>query len=179
VRSSEELVQTIQSHYNLLPDAFKEKVIRFILVNMPKGKKLKDIMGYSRNTPTFDLDFANGDIAVYGLLQMILSGKYEVKRDYRISETKKAAIEVACKGKPSGLSTTDAAWWIQFFSGPEYNDELAVMSTVRRLRKIVNIWGYEVPGGDNNAAINRVVNKNYLLAPSSQIEERSLQPRLF
>jgi len=69
----------------------------------------------------FDLDLPEGEVAE-GLLRDILTTEgrllAEVKRDFRVSETERIAVEIESRGRPSGIETTEAEWWFHFLSGP-------------------------------------------------------------
>lgn len=56
----------------------------------------------------------------------------EVKNDYKSSKTNNIAIEYECSGKPSGISTTKASYWVQ----KVYEDRFIVF-TVKELRKYI------------------------------------------
>ena len=67
----------------------------------------------------------------------------EVKRDLRASSTGLAAIEIAYRGRPSGLAASVAALW-QLDTGAE-----VFIVTTGRLREIVNAGPFRhVRGGD-------------------------------
>ena len=73
------------------------------------------------------------------LLKEIIEGGYtvEVKRDRKISETGNIAVEVEYKGRPSGLTRTQADYYAFICSGDKYNDEVIILITTERLRKLV------------------------------------------
>lgn len=61
----------------------------------------------------------NFDVALEGgkewenmLRDLLASGEVECKRDYRAHETGNVFVEVECRGNASGLSTTEAEWWV-------------------------------------------------------------------
>ena len=70
-------------------------------------------------TSTFDIDLRRG---LYGeglLMDLLRKGNelIEVKTDYRAHETGNIAVELECRGKPSGLTTTEADYWAFIIPG--------------------------------------------------------------
>ena len=91
----------------------------------------------------------------------------KVTRDRKVSQTGNVAIEIECYGDPSGISVTEADRWIFLLSGEEYNDEVAVVISVDRLRRLVNNPKYSrLRGGDNNASL-------MVLVPVKDLLERN------
>lgn len=41
-----------------------------------------------------------------------ISARIEIKHDLKAADTGNIAVEIAYKGKPSGLTTTTALWWL-------------------------------------------------------------------
>ena len=97
-----------------------------------------------------DLDFGQqGEYLVKELASG--NGKFEVKRDRMSSKTGNIAIEIECSGKPSGITATEADWFVYILSGDKYNDEIVLFFKTQRLRKLVaEIQGEKgyVMGGD-------------------------------
>lgn len=88
----------------------------------------------------FEVLRAVGDEPGYDLLAL---ARVEVKRDLRATETGNVALEVGHGGRPSGLSTSAAAWWIVLAGG------LALLAPVRVLRTLVEAGDYRrVRAGD-------------------------------
>ena len=82
-------------------------------------------------------------------------GSIEVKTERDIwQKTGNIAIEIRYRGKPSGISSTDAKWWIHILSND--NDiETALMFKVEKLKKKIKqmvMLGMAkiVIGGDND-----------------------------
>ena len=84
-----------------------------------------------------------------------LNVTYEVKADTYAHKTNAIAIEYECGGRPSGIMTTTAAFWIQFIVGTRSY----VMIPTRVLRKMIFEDGlYEVRrGGDYNSSYLYIV----------------------
>ena len=102
----------------------------------------------------FDIDLPEGLVAeaqVRDLLQGKI-GPIEVKRDTIVSESGNIAVEFECRGRPSGIRTTAARWWVFVLSGERYNDELHIWIETSRLTAICD-WLIKkrewVPGGDD------------------------------
>lgn len=92
----------------------------------------------------FDLDFKDGDIGEK-LVESILKGKMEVKRDFRCHITGNIPIEVSYKGSPSGLSTTEARNWAFVLN---HSRTIVIVPTNKLKRIIAN--KDTIRGGDNN-----------------------------
>lgn len=64
--------------------------------------------------PNWDIDLAYGK-AGEGLVAEILADqghKVEVKNDRQWVNTGNIYVEAECRGKPSGIQTTEATWWV-------------------------------------------------------------------
>ena len=83
--------------------------------------------------------------------------KVEVKTERDIWETTgNIAIEIRSRGKPSGLSITEAKWWIQVFT-VDKDVKFMLMFRVDKLRKAVkylyiNELAPKINGGDDNTS---------------------------
>ena len=70
--------------------------------------------------------------------------KIEVKSDRRAQFTKNLAIEFECNGKPSGVSTSEADYWMYFIVYDDRNDEVFKIP-VSELKKLIKncrtAWG--------------------------------------
>ena len=76
------------------------------------------------------------------------------------------AIEIRSRGKPSGISTTDAKWWIHNFT-IDGDIKFSMLFKVDKLRKAVkylylNELASIVKGGDDNTS-------DIILAPISTL----------
>ena len=107
-------------------------------------------------TGNFDLDLNFGQIYEEKVRDIFEGdGSIEVKTERDIwQKTGNIAIEIRYRGKPSGISSTDAKWWINILSND--NDiETALMFKVEKLKKKIKqmvMLGMAkvVIGGDNN-----------------------------
>ena len=107
-------------------------------------------------TGNFDLDLNFGQIYEEKVRDIFEGdGSIEVKTERDIwQKTGNIAIEIRYRGKPSGISSTDAKWWIHILSND--NDiETALMFKVEKLKKKIKqmvMLGMAkvVIGGDND-----------------------------
>jgi hypothetical protein len=75
-----------------------------------------------------------------GLVQfdLLLQCRVEVKHDLRARETGNVAIEVECNGQPSGITTSQAAWWAIVVAGEAH------LVKTPDLRRLVTQGGHPV-----------------------------------
>jgi hypothetical protein len=119
-----------QKLLELLPyDSFTHKV---------GYSKKKDITldGFNKN---YDLTITKDDITT----------KYEVKSDRRAINTLNLALEFECRGKPSGIMTTEADIYAYFIIKPDDLFDLYLIP-VEDLKKLIEEKKYKrlVNGGD-------------------------------
>ncbi len=97
----------------------------------------------------FDIDLVRGLNGEVEALD-ILTGKLEVKTDFKAYKTGNIAIEIECNGKPSGLATTEAEWWLFNIRIPKAEPMLLIINR-HRLRKLAQMYYYKgnvTMGGD-------------------------------
>ena len=83
-----------------------------------------------------DLEF--GEINEKKLAEILLKEKIEVKTERGIwDETGNIAIEIECRGKKSGLSTTEAAYWVHILE-KDGKQCVMLMFEVAHLKKVVD-----------------------------------------
>lgn len=98
----------------------------------------------------FRYDLKVGQVAEEKLASMLQSQKIEVKRDFKASRTGRVFVEFFSRGKPSGISKTEADYWAFMTS-----DESVVILPTARLRELVEEAkekGNVVRGGDKNTS---------------------------
>ena len=126
---------------------------------------------YKKNNFDIDLDFGmKGEDWVIKLFEG--NEKIEVKTERGLwKETGNIAIEITYKGKPSGLSTTEADMWIHLL---EDNREIVggFIIPVKTLKqRIKNLYKDKeisiIKGGDDN-------NSSIALLPISEVFTKSL-----
>ena len=105
----------------------------------------------------FDLDLKLGkgfESQLYNILSGENGTQIEVKADRFSSDTNNIAIEFKCRGKLSGISTSEAEWYAFVLGGDLYNDETIVLIKTERLKRIVkkvyNKYKKITHGGDGN-----------------------------
>ncbi len=79
----------------------------------------------------------------------------EVKRDSWIHITGNIAIEYESRGKPSGIATTHADYWVIIFSG-EYRDNVMLILETNKLKEVARHYykkGNIKAMGDNNTSL--------------------------
>jgi len=106
----------------------------------------------------FDIDLNFGQIYEEKIKELFEGeGSIEVKTERDIwADTGNIAIEIRSRGKPSGLSTTEAKWWIQVFT-VDGDVKFMLMFRVDNLRKAVkylyiNELAPKINGGDDNTS---------------------------
>ena len=116
----------------------------------------------------FDIDLDFGQIYEQKIKELFEGdGSIEVKTERDIwADTGNMAIEIRSRGKPSGISTTDAKWWIHNFT-IDGDIKFSMLFKVDKLRKAVKyLYLYElasiVKGGDDNTS-------DIILAPISTL----------
>jgi hypothetical protein len=106
----------------------------------------------------FDIDLNFGQIYEEKIRELFEGeGSIEVKTERDIwADTGNIAIEIRSRGKPSGLSITEAKWWIQVFT-VDGDVKFMLMFRVDNLRKAVkylyiNELAPKINGGDDNTS---------------------------
>ena len=86
----------------------------------------------------FDIDLDFGKVYEEKVRKLFEGeGSIEVKTERDIwADTGNVAIEIRSRGKPSGISITDAKWWIQVFT-IDGDVKFMLMFRVDKLRKAV------------------------------------------
>lgn len=72
---------------------------------------------------------------------------YEVKEDFQCGQTGNTVVEYECRGKDSGITTTEADYWIYKFDDGFYQ------ISVPKLRQVIKeqLYFREVVGGDRGS----------------------------
>tara|TARA_Y100001951_G_C11294609_1_gene274653 strand:- start:2151 stop:2552 length:402 start_codon:yes stop_codon:yes gene_type:complete len=115
-------------------------------------------MEQERTTVTFNDNFAYdlefGRIREQRLSEILLNKKIEVKTERgKWVDTGNLAIEIECRGKPSGLAATEAEYWMHILevNGKEFCSLLFPVHALKTLLKGIKNPNI-VNGGDDNAA---------------------------
>ena len=116
----------------------------------------------------FDIDLDFGQVYEKKIKELFEGdGSIEVKTERDIwADTGNMAIEIRSRGKPSGISTTDAKWWIHNFT-IDGDIKFSMLFRVDKLRKAVkylylNELASMVKGGDDYTS-------DIILAPISTL----------
>tara|TARA_R100000664_G_C2741445_1_gene129862 strand:+ start:1109 stop:1540 length:432 start_codon:yes stop_codon:yes gene_type:complete len=119
--------------------------------------QIENLLGqlrYGKNSAeSFDIDLLrglNGEVEALS----VLTGRLEVKTDFKAYKTGNLAIEIECFGKPSGLQTTTADWWLFNIRIPEEESLMLIISR-KRLKRLATQhihMNHIVMGGDKNAS---------------------------
>jgi len=118
-------------------------------------------MKYSNNK-NFDIDLQFAEKAEDWVTQLFSGGfKLEVKSDRLAHITGNVFIEIYSRGKPSGLSTTEADYWIYRI---DEHDTAIIIKTIT-LKEIVkeNFNGTYILGGDNYTSKGVLIPINKLI----------------
>ena len=105
----------------------------------------------------FDVDLEFGEKFEKSFAKILSIGKVEVKTERDIwKKTGNIAIELASRGKLSGLNTTKAEWWAQVLT-IDGEIEGVLMFPIEKLKKIVkrSVFkgeGRMIMGGDNDTS---------------------------
>lgn len=138
-------------------------------------KTLKRLLNKARDKgkadSRFDINLTEGEIAEEELRALFTGGvTIEVKRDFAVSKTGNVAIEESQRGKPSGITKTEAKVWAIVFDGPEYDGQVRVLIDTERLRCIVQDMKRYVYGGDKaRRSRMRLLPVEWLLKPNSKL----------
>ena len=104
------------------------------------------------DTFAYDLEF--GQIREQRLSEILLNKKIEVKTERgKWVDTGNLAIEIECRGKPSGLAATEAEYWMHILevNGKEFCSLLFPVHALKTLLKSIKN-PHIVNGGDDYAA---------------------------
>jgi hypothetical protein len=102
---------------------------------------------------SFNHDLAFGEDAEDWMHNLFNSGKkIEVKYDRIAHETGNVFIEYVSRGKPSGISTTDADYWVYKIEKTGCAIVLPVPFLKDKLREYHKADMYLKDGGDNNTS---------------------------
>jgi hypothetical protein len=126
-------------------------------------EQLKEILNHVRNSGQadrrFDLNLAEGKLSESAFADVLGGKSFEVKRDYKASQTKNIAIEYECRGKPSGIAVTEAEVWAIDLGRGTW-----VVIETQRLKELAKAhWRNRVIGGDVGS------NTKMVLIPLSQL----------
>ena len=136
----------------------KEKTRDYKEESIVVANKLNEYQALKYNKDNkFDVDLKFGEKFEKSFAKILSVGKVEVKTERDIwKKTGNVAIELASRGKLSGLNTTKAEWWAQVLT-TDGDIEGVLMFPIKKLKEIVkrsvfNGDGKMVMGGDENTS---------------------------
>lgn len=83
--------------------------------------------------------------------------KGEVKRDFGVAKSGNVFVEYQSRGKSSGISTTEADYYVFLFGDDWYEDEIGIIVKTSRLKRIFNSIKYTVNGGDGKSSKGKLI----------------------
>jgi len=111
----------------------------------------------------FDLEFGQLDGETW-FHELVTGKKVEVKSDRRTAETGNVYIEYWSRGKPSGISTSQADYYVY-----KVAEDTAVLISTDQLKKRIKLLVQQgkarmnVKGGDNNTSLGILCKLNDLI----------------
>jgi len=122
--------------------------------DLPVAKKTEhEVAEYLRESHNIEI-LAFEDTYKYDILTMLrgVETKFEVKEDFLCEFTGNVGLEYECRGKLSGISTTEADFYIYKLHRPN-NEFLYVLHTTDALKQMVSDKRYFriVNGGDKGS----------------------------
>ena len=109
----------------------------------------------------FRYDLKIGQLQEQWLAEVLDSSTLEVKRDFKASQTGNVFVEFFCRGKASGIATTEADYWAFIL-----DEEIVVIlptSKVKALVEEAQEEGRVVKGGDSNLSEGALIKIERLL----------------
>lgn len=103
----------------------------------------------------FKYDLKVGQEGENLIAKLLKSKKIEVKRDSWVYKSGNIAIEYESRGKPSGISKSEAEWWSIIFSGG-FEDNIVLFIESNKLKQICRDFykkGSVKKMGDNNSSL--------------------------
>ena len=117
-------------------------------------KKLERISGVFNNDNKFDIDLSKAQIREKELRDILGKSKVEVKTDSIWKGSKNLAVEFRCRGKPSGISVSEAEYYAFILDANTYTEGILIIPIEKLLylaRKFYRM-GKVKNGGDDNAS---------------------------
>ncbi len=116
--------------------------VSLYLTNLPYGEEVQDI-SYCKNKEY--------DVAITSVVDggPPIVQRYEIKCDSKSEITNNVAVEVLSRGKPSGLTSSTADWWVFYCYSHEKRHFRWVLLSKETLTNLIKKGGYtKVTGGD-------------------------------
>ena len=116
--------------------------------------KLERISGVFNDDNKFDIDLSKAQIREKELRDILGKAKVEVKTDSIWKGSKNLAVEFRCRGKPSGISVSEAEYYAFILDANTYTEGIIIIPIEKLLylaRKFYRM-GKVKNGGDDNAS---------------------------
>jgi hypothetical protein len=146
-----------------------EKTLRKLLKK--RRESWDGVSGYDIKFAENLLEGKDGEKAV---LEALASG--EVKRDYGTSKSGNVFVEHESWGKSSGITTTEADYWIFLLDGSEFNGEVFIGVSTERLKYMLSKIDWEVKGGD--CSKGKLLPIRYLQMTNSELDSLKVKEDL-
>lgn len=101
-----------------------------------------------KRNSNFKFDLSIGELTEMMLADVLTNKKVEVKRDFRALVTGNTFVEYECRGKPSGISTTESDYYCFFISDTRF-----IFVSTSELKEKCRVYlntTRDTVGGDNN-----------------------------
>ena len=106
----------------------------------------------------FDLDFPLGEEFEQQFLGIMSGGHIECKRDYLTHKWGNVFLEYESRGKPSGIATTEAMWWVFGICNKNGDVETIVMASTEWLKSAQKNPKYRhTSGGDEGSSMGVLI----------------------
>ena len=115
---------------------------------------LERISGVFNDDNKFDIDLSKAQIREKELRDILGKAKVEVKTDSIWKGSKNLAVEFRCRGKPSGISVSEAEYYAFILDANTYTEGIIIIPIEKLLylaRKFYRL-GKVKNGGDDNAS---------------------------
>ena len=101
----------------------------------------------------FDIDLSKAQIREKELRDILGKAKVEVKTDSIWKKSRKLAIEFRCRGKPSGISVSQAEYYAFILDANGYTEGIIIVP-IEKIKILATKYfkTNKVFGGDDNAA---------------------------
>jgi hypothetical protein len=137
-----------------------------------RWRNFSEQLGVQNTNSAFDFQLFAQDIEDDDWRKVLCKAEYvhlEVKGQQAASNHGRVYIETWCRGKPSGISVSQAERFVLPLGGPEFQNEVVIVITRSRLEHIIaGCW--EEAGGDNGVSRGKIVPIGKLVEPNRRIE---------
>jgi len=115
--------------------------------------KLERTYGVFNDDNKFDIDLSKAQIREKELRDILGKAKVEVKTDSIWKKSRKLAIEFRCRGKPSGISVSQAEYYAFILDANGYTEGIIIVP-IEKIKILATKYfkTNKVFGGDDNAA---------------------------